>query len=390
MTTDPLAALVHDLSVDEQLVDDVVSAARAGFPEVARLPVAESRRHVAALLAAGFAAFARSADPERADFPEAVRYGAERAALGVPVAALLSGVHAGRSRILEIAVHRGQRAGLPHDVLLDALLRLDRCGAALERHVVDGYRTAERQLDTGRRAARIRLLRRLLLGEDTAAGHLLLGEDTAAGGDGPGLAPDGRYHCVVSDAADPARVRALEQGFARCGGVLAPVDGRLSGLTPRLPPSCGTDPRVLIVTTPRVPLDRAPAAYRLAVTALHAPRAGAPAGMRSVVDLAGETALAGQPMLAGFLSDSLLPALDRADDFHRDLVDTARAYLDHGQRLDRTAAALHLHPNTVRYRLRRLQELTGFGGSGAQLTVLETMRWWWALSAWADRAGAPA
>jgi DNA-binding PucR family transcriptional regulator len=147
---------------------------------------------------------------------------------------------------------------------------------------------------------------------------------------------------------------------------------------------------VLIVTTPPVPLDRAPAAYRLAVTALHAPRTGAAAGMRSVVDLAGETALAGQPMLAGFLSDSLLRALDRADDFHRDLVATARAYLDHGQRLDRTAAALHLHPNTVRYRLRRLQELTGFGASGAQLTVLETMRWWWALSAWADRAAAPA
>jgi hypothetical protein len=379
MTTDALAALVHDLSVDEQLVDDVVAAARAQFPEVARLPVAESRRHVAALLAAGFAAFARSADPDREDFTDAVRYGAERAALGVPVAGLLSGVHAGRSRILEIAVHRGQQAGLPHEVLLDALLRLDRYGAALERHVIDGYRAAERQLGGGRRTARIRLLR-----------HLLLGEDTPTGDDELGLAPGGRYHCVVSDAADPARVRALEQGFARCGGVLAPVDGRLSGLTPRLPRSCGTDPRVLVVTTPPVPLDRAPAAYRLAVTALQAPRTGAATGMRSVVDLAGETALAGQPMLAGFLSDSLLHALDRADDFHRDLVDTARAYLDHGQRLDLTAAALHLHPNTVRYRLRRLQELTGFGGSGAQLTVLETMRWWWALSAWADRAAAPA
>jgi hypothetical protein len=371
MSGDALAALVRDLSADERLVDEVVAAARADVPEVARLPPAESRRHVAALLAAGFAAFTRPGDPEAADFTEATRFGAERAALGVPVAGLLSGVHAGRSRILEIAIHRGREADLAYDVLLQALLRLDRYGTALERHMVDGYRAAERQLDTGHRAARIRLLRHLLLGAEPP------GDDACR------LAPADRYHCVVSDAADPVRVRALEQAFGRCGGVLGPVGGRVSGLTPRLPAAGAVDDTVLIVTTPPVPLERAPEAYRLALTGLHA--AGGGTGLRNVVDLAGETALAGQPMLGEFLSVGLLGALDRGDDFHRDLAGTALAYLDHGQRLDRTAAALHLHPNTVRYRLRRLQELTGFGASGAsgaELTVLETVRWWWALSAW--------
>ena len=52
MATDALDALVHDLAEDQQLIDDVVGAARADFPEVARLPWAESRRHVAALMAA--------------------------------------------------------------------------------------------------------------------------------------------------------------------------------------------------------------------------------------------------------------------------------------------------------------------------------------------------
>jgi hypothetical protein len=90
-------------------------------------------------------------------------------------------------------------------------------------------------------------------------------------------------------------------------------------------------------------------------------------------------------MLAGFLSSGLLGALDPADDFHRGLVATALAYLDHGQRLDLTAGALHLHPNTVRYRLRRLQDLTGFGTPAEGLPVLETIRWWWALRAWSQR-----
>ena len=372
MTADSLAALVRDLAEDPQLVDDVVNAARVRFAEVARLPRAESRRHVAALLAAGFAAFSRAGDPDEEHFAEAVRFGAERAALGVPVAGLLSGVHAGRSRILEIAITRGRDAGLPYDVLLQALLKLDRYGTALERHVVDGYRAAEQELSRDGRTARIRVLRRLLLGED---------------GDGPdedpasfGLHDGGRYHCVVSDAAEPGRVRALEQAFARHGGVLAPVGGRLSGLTPRLPPA--VDGAVLVITTPPVPLGRVRAAHQLCLTALHA-ATGVRTGLVDVADLAGETALDAQPMLGAFLAERLLGVLDPADEFHRELVSTAMSYLDHGQRLDLTAVALHLHPNTVRYRLRRLRELTGFAAPGGDgLTVMDTVRWWWALRTW--------
>ncbi|MCU7725013.1 helix-turn-helix domain-containing protein [Actinoplanes sp. KI2] len=383
MLTGTVAALVHDMSQDEQLVDDVVASARAQFPEVARLPFAESRRHVAALLAAGFAAFERAAaDGEFGsdlDFSEARRFGAERAALGVPVAGLMAGVHGGRSRLLEIAINRGRESGIPYDELLQALLQLDRYGTELERHVIDGYRQAERQLNRDDRTARIRVLRRLLLDDDGAP---------AAPEEDParfGLHASGTYHCVVTDVADPARVRSLEDAFTRCGGVLAPVGGRLSGLTPRVPPGRALDPSVLVVTTPPVTLDQARNAYRLCRTALHAARSRESTGICDVVDLAGETALGAQPMLAGFLSSGLLGALDPADDFHRGLVATALAYLDHGQRLDLTAGALHLHPNTVRYRLRRLQDLTGFGTPAEGLPVLETIRWWWALHAWSRR-----
>jgi PucR C-terminal helix-turn-helix domain len=382
MMTGSVAALVHDLAQDDDLVDDVVASARAQFPEVARLPWAESRRHVAALLAAGFAAFpcaGLSADGEldgTLDFSEARRFGAERAALGVPVAGLLAGVHGGRSRLLEIAIKRGRQSGIPYDELLQALLKLDRYGTELEKQVIDGYREAEQALNRDDRSARIRVLRRLLLDDGGAA------EDDPARF---GLHPGARYHCLVTDVADPARVRALEQVFARCGGVLAPVSGRLSGLTPRLPPDPLIEPSVLVVTTPPVPLDQAHAAYRLCRTALHAARERESTGLVDVVDLAGETALAAQPLLATFLSAELLGALQAGDDFHRELVATALAYLDHGQRLDRTASALHLHPNTVRYRLRRLQELAGFGATGDNLSVLETVRWWWALRAWTER-----
>ena len=41
------------------------------------------------------------------------------------------------------------------------------------------------------------------------------------------------------------------------------------------------------------------------------------------------------------------------------LLDTLNAYLDHDGSAERAAEVLYCHPNTVRYRLRRLQELTG-------------------------------
>ena len=42
------------------------------------------------------------------------------------------------------------------------------------------------------------------------------------------------------------------------------------------------------------------------------------------------------------------------------LLDTVTTYLEQGTSLEATARMLFVHPNTVRYRLRRAAELTGF------------------------------
>jgi DNA-binding PucR family transcriptional regulator len=45
------------------------------------------------------------------------------------------------------------------------------------------------------------------------------------------------------------------------------------------------------------------------------------------------------------------------------LLDTLTAYLEQGSSLEATARMLFVHPNTVRYRLRRVTELTGYTAS---------------------------
>jgi DNA-binding PucR family transcriptional regulator len=57
---------------------------------------------------------------------------------------------------------------------------------------------------------------------------------------------------------------------------------------------------------------------------------------------------------------TLLEPLERWDaERGAELVGTVRSFLEHGCRWRATAAALHIHHNTLRYRLKRVEELTG-------------------------------
>ncbi len=48
------------------------------------------------------------------------------------------------------------------------------------------------------------------------------------------------------------------------------------------------------------------------------------------------------------------------------LLDTLTTYLEQGSSLEATARMLFVHPNTVRYRLRRVAELTGYTPSAGR------------------------
>ena len=374
-----LGAVLRAMVADAHVVDEVIAAARTS-PEVARLPEAENRRHVTVLLASGLTSFD---DPEAAlpdEDPVAAALGADRAEQGVPLTALLLGVQAGRRRALEIGVARAREAGVPDRELLDALLHFDRHAGAMERHVINGYHTAQLELARTARDARTQLLRRLL--HDGAAGPPPETEVRQAG-----LDPGTRLHCVLSAVTDPVRARALERQLDVPGALFGLVDGRFAGLSPRLParPDATGDGPLLLVS-PAVPLDGVPAVHRLCAQALPAAAARGLTGIRRLTDLAGETALAAQPALAALLAEELLGALDPADDFHRELARTAWTYLDLGHRLDLTAAALHVHPNTARHRLLRLLQLTGAADAFDDPGVLPTLRWWWALHTWLNAA----
>jgi hypothetical protein len=281
-------------------------------------------------------------------------------------------VHAGRSRAIAITMERSRAAGVPADLLLDVMLDFERYAGALERHVVSGYHAAELQLSRTARDTRTQLLRRLLLEE------LTLEEIVRAG-----LAANRTYFCLVSDVTDPGQAQAVERRLACPDGVFGLVEGKLTGLLTRLPSPDQVTAAELVVVAPAVPPREIPHVYSTCCAALAA--AGSRHGLHNLSDLAVETALATQPFIATLLGQELLGVLDPTDRYHRQLVVTALAYLDTGRRLDQTATALHLHPNTVRYRLSRLTALTRWAPDHQDPDVpapLQSTRDWWALTAW--------
>ena len=91
-----------------------------------------------------------------------------------------------------------------------------------------------------------------------------------------------------------------------------------------------------------------------------------PAAPRPVwaVDLLPERALAGDPEAERQLIDRVARPLEQAGG---GLLETVEAYLETGGVLETCAKTLFVHPNTVRYRLRKAAEITGLPSSRSRV-----------------------
>jgi DNA-binding PucR family transcriptional regulator len=57
-------------------------------------------------------------------------------------------------------------------------------------------------------------------------------------------------------------------------------------------------------------------------------------------------------------------------DHSTELLTTLWCYLDNGRSLEATARELFVHPNTVRYRLKRISEVIGYDATGAREALI--------------------
>jgi hypothetical protein len=111
-------------------------------------------------------------------------------------------------------------------------------------------------------------------------------------------------------------------------------------------------------------LSRAHDSAAAALAGLHAARAwpGAPRPVAADALLA-ERALDGDPTARAALAEQVAAPLQAAGG---EVLETVRAVLASGGNLEATARTLFVHPNTVRYRLRRAADLTGLSATDAR------------------------
>ena len=110
-------------------------------------------------------------------------------------------------------------------------------------------------------------------------------------------------------------------------------------------------------------LTGAPQSARAASSGYRAAKAW-PEGPRTMLsaDLLPERALAGDGHARRTLGRDVYQALAA----HKDLLETCVAFLDSGSSTEATARTLYIHPNTVRYRIKRIQDLTGYNPTDAR------------------------
>ena len=148
-----------------------------------------------------------------------------------------------------------------------------------------------------------------------------------------------------------------------------PSDLPFTEIARRLEPGFGTGFLVLGPTVPALvdagqSARAALAGFAVARAWRHAPRPV------EADDLLPERALAGDPLAKLTLVDRIYRPLQSHS---ADLVATLWAYLDNGRSLEATARELFVHPNTVRYRLKRVSEVIGWDATGPrEALILQT------------------
>jgi putative transposase len=190
-----------------------------------------------------------------------------------------------------------------------------------------------------------------------------------------GLDADGVYVPFCTGRGDDAALataqRELEHQFRGAVCLVVPREQHLMGLLAHIPEQV-TD-AVLVVG----PASGPAGLHRGFATAQRVLRATAPteSGVHSLDSLGWRVGVPSDPELSEFLRARYLDPLHGGRGSSAPVADAVRTYLEHDRSIPRAAAAMHVHVNTLRYRLARFEELTGRSLSDTD-TVIEVS---WAL-----------
>jgi hypothetical protein len=347
-------------------------AVRAGdrirdeIPDFRRVPADALDRAIKGNVSRALTALRDLRPPTEAELDQAAEIGRERAEQGLAVDAVL---HAYRISISALWARFGELAR-ERGADVTSVLAFSETLWLWADAVMDIVATAHKQVELEQ--AREEQQRRdafvlaLLTGTLSAAE---LRRDSAT----HGLDADRLYTPFRARAASAAPIpQRAATTLAGDGGLATAIDRDVAGIAAHPPAAV---PGVVAGVGPPARLDALPAAFAMASRALQTAVAFGQEGTFSLADLSIRPAILADEALGDAFAARYLEPLEGLGRLGAELDITLRTWFDQEMRIDETAKALHVHPNTLRHRLRRFEEATG----ATLRDPRDLVELWWAL-----------
>ncbi|MFJ4847145.1 MULTISPECIES: PucR family transcriptional regulator [unclassified Streptomyces] len=342
-----------------RLAGGIVDAIREEIPDYHVVPRDEQEAAVGEQFTGLLTGLITRRGPSPEESGHARALGRDRAREGLPLHALIGAFHVGYREIWNVLLTRADARG---GDLSRQLVRLVGTVWTWVEQATGAAAEAYNETIRAQEAAQLGLTYRFFEALYTSSP---IEVDVARLAHSLGFDPAGTFQAVCA----PSAAWADEQ--------LADLRGRVGRRTGNM--RCANRGATMVAVVQSMPVDvlieamrRHDPELRIGTGLVRSGLAGAAA---SIVDAQEALALAtadgeavafGTAWLAATLlpqAGRLMPLLDAAAEpaaSHPDLALTVRGFADNGFSLTATGRALHLHPNTVRYRLERWRELTGW------------------------------
>jgi DNA-binding CsgD family transcriptional regulator len=351
-----------------RIAAELTSVYREQIPRYAEVPAPDIEENTLATLDIVLQSLIRGQVPGAADF-EQIASQARRWAPVIPLDLIARSFQIGARRLVALVQENAQALGIRPRVLVQlqdlawdwAIISTAVLGDVQREHAV-----AIARHDASRRADFLR---------DLASGRMSarrLAEESRL----HGLDLDVPYVAVCAECSDAATASALEVKVRSSGAtsehrvLQTVVDGRFLAIAPRRPRA---PDGITVAVGPATLLNEAHVSFREARDALATAHAF---GITGTVDLSALGALSlvvASDRLAARLASCHFSVLDELGGSASEVEHTVLCLLKHDQSIDETARILHLHRNTVRYRVTRFRELTGLD---LRRTEGLMMAWW--------------
>jgi DNA-binding PucR family transcriptional regulator len=332
----------------DAVVDRLVARIRGDVPGYAAVPDHVLRQGNRRIVGAAVGHLRENRLPDEAELGKIIEIGADRARQGISLEAVLAAYRVSGEEFWTVLSAAARERGASDSSLLSTvefvwqwLDFVTVAAAAAHREVeVRGARADERRIGDTVRA----LLTQPGSGTQRHLRQL-------------GLDPAGRFAALRGRMAPGVTVSTVYEQVSANSLIVAAANRDVLGLLAS-PDSLGPELGTFAIG-PQCTVTGLHSSFLVAGRVLTAALRLGLTGSHRLNTLRLTTIAATEPEMTLILTDRLLTPLRAKGEYGKEIWRSVVSYVEHGLRVDDTAAALHVHSNTVRHRLAHFTELTG-------------------------------